>query len=200
MNVPSPKSTLFPTRPNLSDPLFHMKPETFPQISSEPLQSQTHPKKPKAKRMAFLLLTAGVLTLLPGCATEDYGGSSYPMSARNQAMQVFEVQVISVRPVKLQGESSIVGVGAGALGGGIAGSMIGSGKASALAAVGGALVGGLAGDAIERKATTTRGLEIMVRTLSGQTWNIVQKDHGENFQLGERVRMLINGDKRIITR
>jgi len=115
-------------------------------------------------------------------------------------MQVFEVEIISVRPVKLQGESSIVGVGAGALGGGIAGSMIGSGKASALAAVGGALVGGLAGDAIERKATTTRGLEIMVRTLSGQTWNIVQKDHGENFQLGERVRMLIDGDKRIITR
>ena len=115
-------------------------------------------------------------------------------------MQVFEVQIVSVRPVVLRGESSVVGVGAGAIAGGIAGSMIGQGKASALTAVGGALAGGLAGDAIERRATTNRGLEIMVRTHSGQMWNIVQKDHGEGFRPGEMVRMLVDGDTRIISR
>lgn len=115
-------------------------------------------------------------------------------------MQVFEVVIVSVQPVALRGESSVVGVGAGALAGGIAGSMIGQGRASALTAVGGALAGGLAGDAIERKATSSRGVEIMVRTLSGQTWSIVQKDHGERFQPGEHVRMLVGPQGRTITR
>ena len=147
-----------------------------------------------------LAVAAGTALFLPGCVTEDQGLASYPASARGRAMQVFEVEIVSVRRVALRGESSIVGVGAGALTGGIAGSMIGHGKTSALTAVGGALVGGLAGDAIERKATSSTGIEIMVRTLSGQTWSIVQKDHGENFQSGERVRMLIDGDQRIISR
>jgi outer membrane lipoprotein SlyB len=115
-------------------------------------------------------------------------------------MQVFEVMIVSVQPVALRGESSVVGVGAGALAGGIAGSMIGQGRASALAAVGGALAGGLAGDAIERNATSSRGVEIMVRTRSGQNWSIVQKDHGERFQPGEYVRMLVGPAGRTITR
>jgi outer membrane lipoprotein SlyB len=155
----------------------------------------------KLKRALFPLLFASVvMVFLPGCATEEAGLSSYPASARGQAMQVFEVEIVSARRVALRGESSIVGVGAGALGGGIAGSMIGHGRTSALTAVGGALIGGLAGDAVERKVTSSTGVEIMVRTRSGQTWSIVQKDHGENFQRGEWVRMLINGDSRIITR
>jgi outer membrane lipoprotein SlyB len=147
-----------------------------------------------------LLFALGVIVFLPGCVTEDTGLPSYPVSSRGQAMQVFDVEIVSVRRVALRGESSIVGVGAGALGGGIAGSMIGHGSTSALTAVGGALIGGLAGDAVERKVTSSTGVEIMVRTRSGQAWSIVQKDHGENFQRGEWVRMLINGDKRIITR
>ncbi len=146
------------------------------------------------------MVAAGAVLFLPSCVTEEPGLASYPTSARGRAMQVFEVEIVSVRRVALRGESSIVGVGAGALTGGIAGSMIGHGKTSALTAVGGALVGGLAGDAIERKATSTTGIEIMVRTRSGQTWSIVQKDHGENFQRGEIVRMLIDGDQRIISR
>jgi len=60
--------------------------------------------------------------------------------------------------------------------------------------------GRFCGTAIEREATSGTGLEIMVRTRSGQTWSIVQTDHGENFYRGEWVRMLVNGDKRTITR
>ena len=152
------------------------------------------------RSLSPILFALGVMVFLPGCVTEDAGLPSYPVSSRGQAMQVFDVEIVSVRRVALRGESSIVGVGAGALGGGIAGSMIGHGSTSALTAVGGALIGGLAGDAVERKVTSSTGVEIMVRTRSGQAWSIVQKDHGENFQRGEWVRMLINGDKRIITR
>ena len=115
-------------------------------------------------------------------------------------MQVFEVVIVSANPVTLRGVAWGGGVGAGALAGGIAGSMIGQGRASALTAVGGALAGGLAGDAIERNVTSGRGVEIMVRTMSGQTWSVVQKDHGERFQPGEHVRMLVGPQGRTISR
>lgn len=145
-----------------------------------------------------------VSTLLTSCVTDssDFGGGSYPVSARGQAMQVVQAQIISVRPVKLRGESSGLGAVTGAVAGGVVGSMIGHtrGNASTLGALGGALAGGFAGNQIEKSATTARGLEIMVRTPSGQTWNIVQNDHGENFQIGEWVRMLVNGDRRTISR
>jgi outer membrane lipoprotein SlyB len=155
--------------------------------------------KPTLPSLSLIALSC-VSLCIPGCVTESSDLPSYPASSRGQAMQVFEVVVVSVRPVVLRGESSVVGVGAGALAGGIAGSMIGQGRASALTAVGGALAGGLAGDAIERKATSGRGVEIMVHTLSGQTWSVVQKDHGEGFQPGEHVRMLVGPAGRVITR
>jgi hypothetical protein len=39
-----------------------------------------------------------------------------------------------------------------------------------------------------------------VRTRSGQQWAVVQADHGENFMIGEEVRMMVGDDKRIIAR
>ena len=115
-------------------------------------------------------------------------------------MRVYEVQVVQVRPVVLRGESSLAGVAAGGVTGGVLGSFVGSGKAKTLATVGGAIAGAFAGDAIERQATTKSGVEITVRTPSGQTWCVVQANHGENFYSGEWVRMLVNGDTRTITR
>lgn len=155
-------------------------------------------------KISFRPLHALILacfTALPGCIMEDQQGyASYPRAVRGQAMQVYEVQILQVRPVVLRGESSIVGVGAGAVTGGVLGSFVGHGKANTLATVGGAIAGGFAGDAIERQATTKRGIEITVRTHSGQTWAVVQNNHGENFYPGEWVRMLVNGDTRTITR
>jgi outer membrane lipoprotein SlyB len=105
-----------------------------------------------------------------------------------------------VRRVALRGQSSVVGVGTGAIAGGVLGSFVGQGKANTLATVGGAIAGGFAGDAIERQSTSSMGLEISVRTRSGQEWVVVQKDHGENFYPGEWVRMLVSDDSRTISR
>jgi len=150
-------------------------------------------------KISAVATLAGSL-LLSGCVMEDPSVPSYPQAMRGQAMQVYEVQIVGVQRVALRGESSIVGVGTGAVAGGLLGSLAGTGKAKTLATVGGAIAGGFAGNAIERKATSGTGLEIMVRTRYGQTWSIVQTDHGENFYRGEWVRMLVNGDKRTITR
>jgi outer membrane lipoprotein SlyB len=150
-------------------------------------------------KISSMVTLAGGL-LLSGCIIEDPSVPSYPRAMRGQAMQVYEVQVLSVQRVAIRGDSSIVGVGTGAVAGGLLGSLAGTGKAKTLATVGGAIAGGFAGDAIERKATSATGVEIMVRTRSGQTWSVVQNDHGENFYRGEWVRMLVGGDKRTITR
>lgn len=153
------------------------------------------------KAKIALLLVSAVCVATPSCVQE--GGQSLPSyssSMRGQAMQVYDVVIVAVHPVALRGDTNIVGVGAGAIAGGIAGSMIGHGKASALTAVGGALAGGLLGNEVGKKVTSGRGLEITVRTHSGQQWAVVQADHGEGFEVGEHVRMMVGDDKRIIAR
>lgn len=152
------------------------------------------------KSLFSLLLILAVSFATPGCVQDDFGPSSYSQSMRGQGMQVYQVQIIGLRPVRIRGEGSGVGMVGGALAGGIAGSMIGQGKASGLAAVGGALAGGLLGNQAEKSMGNARGVEITVRTRSGQEWAVVQNDHGENFFIGEWVRMMINGDRRIISR
>ncbi|MEK0446795.1 MAG: hypothetical protein RLZZ399_2116 [Verrucomicrobiota bacterium] len=119
-------------------------------------------------------------------------------------MQVYQVEVVHVRPVRISQDPSLIGVGAGAIAGGVAGSMIGQGKSSILTAVGGAVAGGILGNEVEKKVSNrpsrSRGLEITVRTRSGQTWAVVQTDNGENFYPGEQVRMMVTPDSRIIAR
>jgi outer membrane lipoprotein SlyB len=151
----------------------------------------------------FSTLTLGCLVAsmgLSGCVMDQGGMDTYSTSMRGQAMQVHRVQVVSVHYVMLKGESSIVGVGAGALAGGIAGSYIGKGRSQALGAVGGALAGGLLGDAAQRGMSQTRGVEITVRMQSGEEYAVVQKDRGENYQPGEWVRLLVDHQRRMIQR
>jgi outer membrane lipoprotein SlyB len=135
-----------------------------------------------------------------GCVMDPGGMDSYSTSMRGQALQVYRVQVVSVRYVALRGESSMVGVGAGALAGGIAGSFIGKGRSQALGAVGGAVAGGLLGDAAERGMTRTRGVEITVRTETGEEYAVIQTDRGEHFQPGEWVRLMVDHQRKIVQR
>ncbi len=137
---------------------------------------------------------------LSGCVMDQGGLDTYSTSMRGQALQVYRVRIVQVRYVALQGESSVVGVGAGALAGGIAGSYIGKGRSQALGALGGALVGGMLGNAAEKGMTRQRGVEITVRTQSGEEYAVVQTDRGENFQPGEWVRLLVDHQRRIVQR
>lgn len=150
-------------------------------------------------KFALPLLLAACLPL-SSCVTEDYGPATYSSSMRGQAMQVYIVEIVSIRPVRIKDSNNLVGMGAGALAGGIAGSMIGHGKASTLAAVGGAVAGGMLGNEVGKSATQSRGLEIQVRTASGQEWVVIQENHGEGFMIGERVRMMVGEGKRYIAR
>lgn len=133
-------------------------------------------------------IVAAVL-MLGGCAS-GMGGRDYSRDEARRAMVVQFGTVSAVRGVNLEGTKSPVGTVAGAAVGGVAGSSIGAGRGSAVGAVLGAVVGGLAGAAVEEGATRQVGVEVTVQLDNGQYLAVVQADEGENFRVGERVRVL----------
>ncbi len=144
----------------------------------------------------WIVLLPAVLT---GCAS-GLGSGDYE---RTEARRVYEVKmgvVQHVRAVKLEGTESGIGAAAGGAIGGIAGSKAGNGKGSAVGAVIGAVVGGLAGAATEEIGTRIAGVEVTVRLDSGRTIALVQEDNGENFTVGERVRILESGAQARVSR
>lgn len=136
--------------------------------------------------------------LVTGCAS-GLGSDDY---ARRDARRVYEVKmgvVESVRYVKIEGTNSGVGTAAGAVVGGVAGSNIGQGKGAIVGAVLGAVAGGVAGKAIEEGTTKKNGVELTVHLDSGRTISLVQEDTGEDFRVGDRVRILESGGEARVT-
>lgn len=82
--------------------------------------------------------------------------------------------------------------------GGLAGSTVGGGTGQKAAAVAGAVAGGVAGQASERVLTRADGLEITVRLENGNIMAIVQEQSEQQFQVGQRVRVVEhNGTYRV---
>ena len=78
--------------------------------------------------------------------------------------------------------------------GGVAGSELGGGKGSIVGSVLGAVAGGVAGGAVEEGTTRQKGVEITVKLDGGRMIAVTQAaDPNENFQVGDRVRILSGG-------
>lgn len=151
--------------------------------------------------MRILNLTIALLATvtLAGCAS-GLGGGDYQRAEARRVINVRMGVVESVRPVKLEGTKSPVGSLGGAAIGGIAGSTVGQGKGAAIAAVIGAVAGGLAGAAAEEGVTRKQGVEVTLKMDNGELLAVTQEDGGENFQPGERVRLLQDGGTTRVTR
>lgn len=148
-------------------------------------------------RASLLALLAALA--LGGCAA-GLGGDDYSRGEARRAMTVQFGTVQSVRAVRIEGTKTPIGAGAGAVVGGVAGSTVGGGRGSTIAGVLGAVAGGVAGAAVEEGVTRQTGLEISVKLENGQHLAVVQADGGENFRLGERVRVLRDGATTRVTR
>jgi outer membrane lipoprotein SlyB len=154
----------------------------------------------KRSILAITLLSAAPF-LIGGCAS-GLGGDDYSRGEARGVMNVRFATVESVRPVRLEGTKTPIGAGAGAVTGGVLGSTIG-GRGSTTSTVGavlGAVAGGIGGAAIEEGVTRQTGMEITIRLDNGQYLAVVQADRGENFQPGERVRLVGSGQTARITR
>jgi len=129
-----------------------------------------------------------VCLLVVACSTNP-SATTY---SRDQTLSVQQVQlgtVASVRQVQIEGTQSGVGAAAGTVIGGVAGSDIGGGKGSTIAAVVVGVAGGLLGNKLENAVTQKAGLEITVQLDNGNAVSVVQAAE-ENFQVGDRVRLL----------
>lgn len=114
-------------------------------------------------------------------------------------------RILDVRYVQLQtnNATSGVGVGVGAVAGGLLGNQIGGGSGRTAATVIGAIGGGVLGNEIERRNYSNRGsadgLQISVRLDNRENVTIVQPYRGENFQPGQNVRVVNeNGNLRVV--
>jgi outer membrane lipoprotein SlyB len=140
----------------------------------------------------ILISAIAAASVLAGCASST-SGSVYNRSQTRGEMMVREGTVESVRPVKIEGTKSPVGVVAGAMVGSAVGGNTGGhdryGGGSFVGSVVGTVIGGIAGAAIEEKVTETNGVEITVRLDNGSLTAVTQ-EADEVFRPGERVRLL----------
>jgi outer membrane lipoprotein SlyB len=145
--------------------------------------------------VALALVIAGVN--LGGCASST-AGNVYSRDEARQAQVVKYATVESIQPVKIEGTRSYIGTATGAVLGGLAGSTVGGGTGQKAATVAGAVAGGVAGSAAEQALTKADGLEITVRLENGNVMAIVQEQSEQQFQVGQRVRVVqLNGTYRV---
>jgi outer membrane lipoprotein SlyB len=153
------------------------------------------------KRLILAVALAAPI-FIGGCAS-GLGGDDYSRREARSVMVVRFAIVESVRPVMLEGTKTPVGATAGAVAGGVIGNSLGGrGSAtSAVAAVIGVVAGGLGGAAMEEGITRQNGVEITIQLEGGGGYlAVVQADKGENFQPGERVRLVGSGQTTRVTR
>ncbi len=142
---------------------------------------------------ATLALAGGVA----GCASST-AGNVYSRDQARQAQVVKYATVEAIQAVKIEGTRSYIGAATGAVLGGLAGSTVGHGTGQKAAAVASAVAGGLAGNAAEQILTKADGLEITVRLENGNVMAIVQEQSEQQFQVGQRVRVVqLNGAYRV---
>lgn len=123
-----------------------------------------------------------------GCA-KSLGGRSYDRGDARQAYAVTFGQVVSVYPVRIEGEAGTLGTAGGAAIGYSLGRLIGSGSSSRVGGAVGGVAGAVAGREVEKAATAENGFEITVDMDRGGTLLIVQSADVA-FAAGERVRVL----------
>jgi outer membrane lipoprotein SlyB len=135
-----------------------------------------------------------------GCASR-LGGDDYSRGEARQTMSIRFAVVDSVRRVRIEGTKTAVGATVGAVTGGVLGRAVGRelgghhhrGVSGSVGAAVGAVAGGVGGAAVEEAVTRQDGVEITVKLENGEYLAIVQADEGENFQPGERVRLIGGG-------
>jgi outer membrane lipoprotein SlyB len=144
---------------------------------------------------------AALVASLAACAS--YSPDVIHPYETQQAAQVQDATVLSIRPVTIDGSQSGVGAGAGAVVGGIAGaSTVGHAGSpeSAIAGVLAAVAGGVIGNAVERGSTSHNAVEILVQLRNGERRAIVQAQGTEPIAPGDAVLLVTTHGRTRVTR
>ncbi|AZL15510.1 hypothetical protein [Rickettsiales endosymbiont of Stachyamoeba lipophora] len=138
------------------------------------------------------------LSILNGCAREISSGV-YAESHVGEATFSYQGTIINARQVQVQAaerlEDNGFGIGAGALGGGLAGSVLGKGKGNLATTVAGAVIGGVGGAFAEKKLKTQNAMEYVVKLTNGQIMTVVQGIDNP-LTIGNKVLVLVSHEGR----
>ena len=143
------------------------------------------------RAIAIILLSS---LMLAGCA-RSLSPDVYSRDEVGSKVEVEDAVVVATRDVKIEGTQSNVGAGAGAVAGGVGGAVaVGRNRGAAtLGAVAGAIIGAIAGAAVEEAATSSEGVEYLVRLNDGETVAVVQPKGATTLAPGDRA-LLVYGD------
>lgn len=148
------------------------------------------------KKLQLLILAYSIafaLLAVAGCASNS--AASFPGSSARTTFDVRFGEVVSTRPVEIEGEATVIGTFGGALIGRAIGlgdeSLFSSGRRleGAIGTVGGAV----AGEALERRLRSEDALEIVVRLDRADVIAVVQESD-ILFHPGDRVQVLFGRD------
>lgn len=130
-----------------------------------------------------------IFTLLCGCASGG-GYETVPRSSAGTTQTIDQGTVVATRDVRIEGESSQLGLYGGGIMGSAVGSTVGSGDGQVLASAGGAVVGAVVGKQVEKAMTSKIAQEITIEMDDGSTVVVVQEWREPSFNAGERVSVL----------
>lgn len=158
-------------------------------------------------RKRISMLAAATVVGIAGCAapndpyqTTYPGGPAYP-GYPNAPAPVYPSQemarfgyVESVETVTPERRSTGPGIGAigGAIAGGVLGHQVGSGSGNTAATIGGAVLGGVVGHQVEQrvKGSQAAGVEYVFRVrMDDGSYQTIRKEAHDNLRVGDRVRV-----------
>ncbi len=146
----------------------------------------------KNREQIILLLI--LLTISVGCGPSRAGDIYY----RGQALQILDVvhgKVVSINPVRIQGEQGEAGALGGMALGGAIGNTIGGGSLNLLSIVGGGVIGLIAGPLVEERLGQREAEEIELEVAGGPNIVIVQEGRS-GLSPGQEVRVVGEGRNR----
>ena len=137
------------------------------------------------KRTVIFSAVATVMIGFSGCATQGLPTVEPSATRQVASYDVGTIQSIRYVAVKDNGVGTLVGAGIGA----VLGHMVGKGHGRDLATLG----GGLAGAYVGNQVAAANAQELTVRLSNGRHVVVISK--GTQFQVGQRVRIVRQGDR-----
>ena len=156
----------------------------------------------KYAKNTSILIAAAALGLA-GCASPPYSqnagypdnsspSAQYPSSPDYRTARYGYVESVESVPAETRSNAPGIGAIGGAIAGGILGNQVGHGSGRAAATVGGAVAGGVIGHQVEQRMKGPDNADTMYRfrvRMDDGSYQTFTQDRHENIRIGDRVRV-----------
>lgn len=191
--LPSAKSTNGPTPTSDNSQYALTPPQTQPTAAQQ--AQQTQQAQQQAQQAGYAQQQQAQRAPAPSQSSQQSYGQQQQSAApaQQQAATCSTCGTVqSVEPIRTQGHATGLGAVGGAVAGGLIGNQFGAGNGRTAMTVVGALGGGLAGNEVEKNVRSDTVYRVYVRMDTGKTryWTYQQ---APGVQPGDRVRLENNG-------